>query len=343
MQLENFKFDYPEDLVAFEAVEPRDRARLLLSWDRGHRHKYNFSHLPELVRGDEIFVFNDTRVIPCRLFARRKTGARVEIFLLNPLEDQGSLGWKCLVKPGRKVHEGEELTLEDDPSIGIRIFPTQNQGWEMHWGCPPHQVLKLLERIGHIPLPPYIRRPDREDDSVRYQTVFAHSPGASAAPTAGLHFTHELIRQLAQKGCEIHFVTLHVGLGTFSPVKESHIQNHKMHPEYYSMGDETLQTLDGHFRAGREVVCVGTTSLRAVETAMKFGPEGYSKAFFHPENPPQFVRSLITNFHQPQSTLFMLVCSLLGTEVMQSLYREAFQEKYRLFSYGDGMWLRVLN
>lgn len=349
MHLSEFDFTYPEDLVAHRPAEPRDSSRLMLPWHE-QPHQWRFQDLPKLVTGNELFVFNNTRVLPCRLFAHRLTGARVEIFVLQHVPR--TTRWTCLVQPAAKLRDGESVELAgagDGKRVTLWRSMTVDAGdvgriWQVDFDMPAEDVRALLRREGHMPLPPYIHREDRAEDREWYQTVFAEVEGAVAAPTASLHFTRPLLEQLRARGCAFETVTLHVGLGTFLPIKTERVEEHRMHGEDYEMTEITARHLERAASNGREVICVGTTAMRAVESALESGVlRGETRAYFHPEAPPRFVRSLITNFHQPRSTLFLLICSLLGREKALSMYQDAFQQRYRLFSYGDGMWIRRTN
>jgi S-adenosylmethionine:tRNA ribosyltransferase-isomerase len=335
MNLSEFDFTYPEDLVATHPADPRENARLYLPWS-ATAHTHRVGDLPRLVTGSEIFVVNNTRVLPCRLFAHRQTGGRIEIFLTNL-----STG-ACLLSPARRLREGETLYLEKS-QLPITVRRLGEAGAEVSVE-PPASLREVLLSEGHVPLPPYIAREDLPEDRNWYQTRFARVEGAVAAPTAGFHFSDSVIAALKERGVVFVEVTLHVGIGTFLPVHAENVLDHDMHGEWYAVRDEDFAELGRAFKSGREVVCVGTTSLRAVESALRTGKTtGETRLFLHPGNPPEFVRSLITNFHQPRSTLFMLASSFFGVDGarrLRDLYAECFRERYRLFSYGDAMWIR---
>lgn len=345
MNISDFDFDFPKEQIALEPARPRDHARLLLAWNREKRF---FHELPSLLKGNEVFVFNNTKVLPCRVFAKRSTGARVEIFILPDMTTASvERRWKCLVRPAKKIRSGEVVTLE---KTGCQV---RLEGVHTTWTAEPVDVSEhwtsLLQREGDTPLPPYIERSACHADREDYNTVFAEQLGAAAAPTAGLHFTHELVARLRAMGCACVTVTLHVGLGTFAPVEVEDIHTHPMHREWYDVSENVMGTVKQALKEGREVVCVGTTSLRALESALQYQKlQGWTDIFFRPQNGlaqgphrPQFIRSLITNFHQPRSTLLMLVASMIGLDQIKIIYRDAVASKFRLFSYGDAMWIRA--
>lgn len=319
-------------------MEPRDHSRLLVLFRQEKRleHRY-FYQLPEYLRAGDVLVVNETRVIPARLFGEKKgTGARIEVVLLHRIDKDR---WEVLLKPGKRARPGTwlqfgdgllEAEVEDVTPAGGRILRFVYRGvWE-----------ELLDRLGEMPLPPYIREklPDRE----RYQTVYAREEGSAAAPTAGLHFTPRLLAELQERGIEIVKVLLHVGLGTFRPVKVEKIEEHQMHAEYYRLSAEAAQVLNRAKAEGRRVIAVGTTSTRVLETAavapgqVQAG-EGWTDIFIYPGYQFKMIDGLITNFHLPKSTLLMLVAALVGRERILAAYEEAVRERYRFFSFGDAM------
>ena len=343
-----FNYSLPEELIAQYPAEKRDASRLLVV-DRttGGTEDRLFSDLPEYLREGDVLVFNDSRVIKARLTGVKEgTGARVEVFLVKRLEGQGEL-WEALAKPAKRLHAGD-LILFGKGLAAEMAGRTDN-------GCVHVRFLyegafpEALERFGHVPLPPYIRRGDEELDAVRYQTVYADEPGSAAAPTAGLHFTEGLIDKLRAKGVELAFLTLHVGPGTFRPVQSDVIENHKMHTEHYHIGEDARLKINLAKSQGRRIFCVGTTSVRTVESASVWDHEGgryISEAnssgetdiFIYPGGPGfQMTDGLITNFHLPKSTLLMLACAFYDREKMLDVYREAVEKRYRFFSYGDAM------
>jgi len=344
MQLADFDYDLPPELIAQTPATERNESRLLVL-DRTTStvsHK-TFKSLPDYLRPGDLLVLNDTRVIPARLFGFKETGGKVEI-LLNEIQDPENQIWDCLsrssrpLKPGTLIRFDEGLTGEilagaEHPRRMIRF-----NGHVDIAGC--------LERIGHMPLPPYIDREDSTTDRDRYQTVFAREAGALAAPTAGLHFTEESLQKISSNGVEIHYVTLHVGLGTFLPVRADNITEHKMHEERFSLSTETAAALTTAKNEGRRIVAIGTTVTRALESAwnsdaeeMKAGA-GRTDIFIYPGYQFKTVDALLTNFHLPQSTLLMLVSAFAGREYILKAYHEAISKQYRFYSYGDCMLIQ---
>ena len=341
MQVKDFTYELPQELIAQYPLEPRDHSRLLVV-DKNTgtiEHRY-FYDLCEYLRHDDLLVFNDTRVIPARLHGVKDTGARVEVFLLTRLN---STDWEVLVKPGRKLRVGAKIKFSDDLSCDI-IADTDFGGRIARFSY--NGVFEeILDRLGETPLPPYITAP--LEDKERYQTVYSRENGSAAAPTAGLHFTKELLQKIRDIGCEEVFVTLHVGLGTFRPVSVDDIKDHVMHREFYSVSPEAAEAINKAKAEGRRIVAVGTTAVRTLEAA---GESGVIKAggnwtniFIYPGYRFRLVNSLITNFHLPQSTLLMLVSALSTREIMLSTYAEAVREHYRFFSFGDAMFITDLN
>lgn len=341
MQVKDFTYELPQELIAQHPLEPRDHSRLLVV-DKNtgtieHRHFYE---LCEYLRHDDLLVFNDTRVIPARLHGVKGTGARVEVFLLTRLN---SADWEVLVKPGRKLRVGAKIKFSDD--LSCEIISDTDFGGRIARFYYNGVFEEILDRLGETPLPPYITAP--LEDKERYQTVYSREKGSAAAPTAGLHFTKELLQKIKDIGCEEVFVTLHVGLGTFRPVSVDDIKDHVMHREFYSISPEAADAINKAKAEGRRIVAVGTTAVRTLEAA---GESGMIKAggnwtniFIYPGYRFRLVNSLITNFHLPQSTLLMLVSALSTREIMLSTYDEAVREHYRFFSFGDAMFITDLN
>ena len=341
MQVKDFTYELPQELIAQYPLEPRDHSRLLVV-DKNtgtieHRHFYD---LCEYLRHDDLLVFNDTRVIPARLHGVKDTGARVEVFLLTRLN---STDWEVLVKPGRKLRVGAKIKFSDD--LSCDIIADTDFGGRIARFYYNGVFEEILDRLGETPLPPYITAP--LEDKERYQTVYSRENGSAAAPTAGLHFTKELLQKSRDIGCEEVFVTLHVGLGTFRPVSVDDIKDHVMHREFYSVSPEAAEAINKAKAEGRRIVAVGTTAVRTLEAA---GESGVIKAggnwtniFIYPGYRFRLVNSLITNFHLPQSTLLMLVSALSTREIMLSTYAEAVCEHYRFFSFGDAMFITDLN
>ena len=341
MQVKDFTYELPQELIAQHPLEPRDHSRLLVV-DKNtgtieHRHFYE---LCEYLRHDDLLVFNDTRVIPARLHGVKDTGARVEVFLLTRLN---SADWEVLVKPGRKLRVGAKIKFSDD--LSCEIISDTDFGGRIARFYYNGVFEEILDRLGETPLPPYITAP--LEDKERYQTVYSRENGSAAAPTAGLHFTKEILQKIKDIGCEEVFVTLHVGLGTFRPVSVDDIKDHVMHREFYSVSPEAADAINKAKAEGRRIVAVGTTAVRTLEAA---GESGMIKAggnwtniFIYPGYRFRLVNSLITNFHLPQSTLLMLVSALSTREIMLSTYDEAVREHYRFFSFGDAMFITDLN
>ena len=341
MLVKDFNYELPKELIAQHPMEPRDHSRLLVvDKDTGvieHRHFYD---LCSYLRPSDLLVFNDTRVIPARLHGFKDTGAHVEVFLLTRLN---STDWEVLVKPGKKLQVGAKIKFGEELS-GEIIAHTDFGGRQIRF-IYEGIFEEILDRLGETPLPPYITAP--LEDTERYQTVYSRERGSAAAPTAGLHFTKDLLAKIKAMGCEEVFVTLHVGLGTFRPVSETTIEDHVMHKEFYTVSPAAAAAINKAKAEGRRIVAVGTTSVRTLEAA---GAGGTVKAggnwtdiFIYPGYKFRIVEALITNFHLPQSTLLMLVSALSSREVMLETYQRAVQEKYRFFSFGDAMFITKLD
>lgn len=336
MLLSDFDYDLPEDLIAQRPCEPRDHSRLMVidknSGEISHR---SFWNLPEYLNPGDLLVFNDTRVIPARLIGRRKeTGGRVEVFLLNRKSD---VEWEALVKPGRKARPGE--IIEFSTELECKIMNVTDFGGRIVRFIFRGIFEEILDKLGRTPLPPYIH--EELEDTERYQTVYARERGSAAAPTAGLHFTKELMDKIREKGVQFAFVTLHVGLGTFRPVNVDDVSRHVMHKEYYSVSEECARVVNQTQSEGGRIIAVGTTAIRTLETAGSNGQltagSGWTDIFIYPGYKFKMVDAAITNFHLPKSTLLMLISALAGRNNVLSAYREAVQEKYRFFSFGDAM------
>ncbi|MCL2368819.1 MAG: tRNA preQ1(34) S-adenosylmethionine ribosyltransferase-isomerase QueA [Oscillospiraceae bacterium] len=337
MKTSDFSFHLPKELIAQTPLEQRDASRLLClnrkSGVTDHRH---FIELPDILNPGDCLVMNDSRVIPARLFGRLSTGGAIELVLLREL---GDFRWLCLGKPGRKLRPGTELsfgdgemtaTVEEVSEDGNRIVRFHCQGIFM----------EVLERLGQMPLPPYIT--EELKDAERYQTVYAKEPGSAAAPTAGLHFTPELLETLEKKGVRLVTITLHVGLGTFRPVKAENIEDHEMHAEYCIITQEAAAQINRTRAEGGRIIAVGTTSCRTLESQAKadggIDPyDGWTNCFIYPGYVFKCMDGLITNFHLPESTLIMLVSALAGREKVLAAYEEAVEKRYRFFSFGDAM------
>ena len=340
MRTEDFNFDLPEELIAQHPLEQRDHSRLLvLDKTSGNiTHKRFDDILDYLVPGD-VLVINNTRVIPARLFGVKEGGtAHIEVLLLKPVENRPDC-WEVLVRPGKRVKVGAKVVFGEGKMTGTVVDDTDT-GRIMQFEYDGI-FNEILDELGTMPLPPYIKA--KLDDQERYQTVYAKERGSAAAPTAGLHFTNELLEQVKAKGVEIVEVLLHVGLGTFRPVQVDDIHSHKMHSEYYRITQEAADTINKALDEGRRVIAVGTTSTRTLESAVKDGRvvagDGDTSIFIYPGYQFQVLSGLITNFHLPKSTLVMLVSALAGREHVLHAYEEAVKERYRFFSFGDAMFI----
>jgi len=338
MQRSDFNFDLPPELIAQYPLESRSDSRLLcLHGGSGALQDRHISDLPEMLQPGDLLVFNNTRVIPARLFGHKDTGGKVEILIERIMEGDQVLAH---VRASKSPKPGSSIQVDND--CEFVVVGRHNDLYRLV--CKSDlPVRKILEQHGHIPLPPYINREDSGLDVSRYQTVYAQRDGAVAAPTAGLHFDNELLEKLKQTGVEVAFVTLHVGSGTFQPVRVDNIKDHEMHSEYIEVGQEVCDAIAKARAQGHRVIAVGTTTLRSLETASLSGTlqpyEGETSIFIYPGVPIRSVDALVTNFHLPESTLLMLVCAFGGMENMLSAYRHAVAEKYRFFSYGDAMYI----
>ena len=339
MNKSDFNFYLPEELIAQTPIEKRDESRLLhLDKHTGaieHRHFYN---LPEYLRPGDCLVLNDSRVLPARLIGSRKTGGGVEVVLLR---DLGEGNWECLTRPGKKTRPGTELTFGDGELTAEVLEVVEGGKRIIHFNYKG-VFLEVLERLGKMPLPPYIKV--ELQDNERYQNVYSRELGSAAAPTAGLHFTKELLAKIEAMGINVCYITLHVGLGTFRPVKSERIEDHEMHSEFCIVPERTSRIVTETKKRGGRVVCVGTTSCRTVESfALEDGtlPEtsGWTDIFIYPGYKFKCLDALVTNFHLPESTLIMLVSALAGRENILHAYDIAVQERYRFFSFGDAMFI----
>lgn len=338
MDVKAFYFELPQELIAQDPLEDRSSSRLLvLDKDTGAVQHRIFKNITEYLRPGDCLVINDTRVIPARLFGvKRDTGAKVEILLLKRREADV---WETLVKPGKKAKPGTELSFGDG-LLTASVLETVEDGNRLIQFHYEGIFEEILDQLGQMPLPPYITH--RLKDKNRYQTVYARHDGSAAAPTAGLHFTKELLKQIEEMGVRIAHVTLHVGLGTFRPVKVENVLDHHMHSEFYMVEEAEAKKVNEAKEAGGRVICVGTTSCRTVESAstedgiLKAGM-GWTDIFIYPGYRFKVLDALITNFHLPESTLVMLVSALAGREHILDAYKEAVKERYRFFSFGDAM------
>ncbi len=336
MRVSDFQFDLPEELIAQQPLARRSASRLLhLDRSRKRWVDRQFAELPDLLSADDLLVFNNTRVIPARLWAAKRTGGRVEILIERLVDAQTAV---AQLRANRKPKSGSELVAENQ--VTIQVGEREGEFWRLHLG-EGNDWSALLEAVGHMPLPPYIARPDEALDRDRYQTVYGQIPGAVAAPTAGLHFDDHVLERLDQRGVERAWCTLHVGAGTFQPVRVDKLEDHRMHAEWLSV-DQALVDAVARTRArGGRVIAVGTTSVRSLETAAADGElkpyAGDSRLFIYPGYPFRVVDALITNFHLSGSTLLMLVSAFADRETILAAYEHAVRERYRFFSYGDAM------
>ena len=341
MKIEEFDYNLPEELIAQTPIKQRDASRLMvlskLTGELVHKHFYDI--IDYLNPGDTL-VLNDTKVLPARLIGEKEeTKAVIEVLLLKNKEGDT---WECLVKPARRIHVGDvvsfgdgllKLTCTEVKDEGIRVFDASYEGI----------FYELLDKLGTMPLPPYIH--EKLEDKDRYQTVYAKEVGSSAAPTAGLHFTEELLERIKEKGINVVYLTLHVGLGTFRPVKVEDVTKHKMHSEFYSLSKSVADILNKTRENGKRIIAVGTTSTRTLETVYeKFGEfredSGFTDIFIYPGKEVKSIDGLITNFHLPKSTLIMLVSAIAGKDNILNAYNTAVKEKYRFFSFGDAMFIK---
>lgn len=339
MKTHDFWYDLPEELIAQTPLQQRDTSRLMML-DRSsgkvqHRHFYD---VIEYLQPGDCLVMNDSRVLPARLLGRRPTGGAVELLLLRDLGEQK---WECLAKPGKKLQIGQQVVFGNGELTAV-IADVLEDGNRIVKFCYKGIFLEVLERLGKMPLPPYIKA--ELQDQERYQTVYSREVGSAAAPTAGLHFTNELLEQVRQKGIRTAFVTLHVGLGTFRPVKTEQITQHHMHSEFCVMSDETAAILNETKKCGGRIICVGTTSCRTLESLVNDdgffeGKSRWTDIFIYPGYKFKAMQGLITNFHLPESTLVMLVSAFAGRENVLRAYDEAVKERYRFFSFGDAMFI----
>ena len=341
MKTDDFDFYLPEKLIAQTPLEKRDSSRLLVLDKKtgkiSHRH---FTDIIDYMEKGDTLVLNDTKVIPARLYGvKEETGAVIEVLLLK---DEGNSVWECLTRPAKRIHEGTVISFGNGKlkarcteclDEGIRKFKLEYKGI----------LYEILDELGEMPLPPYIHKKLKDKD--RYQTVYAKNVGSAAAPTAGLHFTKDLLEKVKSKGINIAYITLHVGLGTFRPVNVEDVTKHKMHSEYYVMTDEVADLLNNTRKNGHKIISVGTTSTRTLETIMSLygtfkGCSGWTDIFIYPGYEFKGIDYLITNFHLPKSTLVMLVSALAGKDNIMRAYSEAVKEEYRFFSFGDSMFIK---
>ncbi len=337
MKKTDFHFDLPKELIAQHPTKQRTQSRLLaLNKNSGETQDLEFPDIIEFLNKGDLLVFNNTKVIPARLYGKKITGGKVEVFIERLLNDNAAIAMfksSKAIKLGTPIYFNEQTILPTAKKGMFFLIETQNDA----------SLTELMDEFGHMPLPPYIQRKDELEDKSRYQTVYAKEKGAVAAPTAGLHFDEELLQQIEDKGINTAYVTLHVGAGTFQPVKTDSINDHIMHKEWLHLSDEVAQLVKQTKAAGNKVIAVGTTAVRCLETASQSGEikayTGDTNIFIFPGYQFKVVDKLLTNFHLPESTLIMLVSAMCGRENTLNAYKHAVEEKYRFFSYGDGMFI----
>ncbi|MBD5631689.1 MAG: tRNA preQ1(34) S-adenosylmethionine ribosyltransferase-isomerase QueA [Clostridia bacterium] len=338
MKKSDFYYDLPEELIAQTPAEPRDSSRLLVYNKKTGKTEHKiFKDIVDYLRAGDVLVINNTKVLPARLYAHTENGGAVEVLLLKRMTADT---WEVLVKPGKKCTVGKKLIVSDELSLTVQGVTESGERIVKFYYDGVFE--NILEKLGSMPLPPYIKTKLKNKD--RYQTVYAKRDGSAAAPTAGLHFTPELLEQIKKMGVEVVEVLLHVGLGTFRPVKEDVITDHKMHSEYFEVSAEAAEKINSAKREGRRVIAVGTTSVRTLESAADESGyikpcSGNTQIFIYPPYKFKCVDALITNFHLPESTLIMLVAAMTGREEILSLYNTAVKERYRFFSFGDAMMI----
>ena len=340
MKTNDFYYDLPPELIAQTPLEKRDESRLLcLDKATGEWSHHHFYELPDFLRAGDCLILNNSRVLPARLLGRRLPGGGACEVLL--LQDKGDKVWECLVRPGKHLREGARVSFGDGELTAeiAEVLPDGNRLVRFDY---EGIFLEVLERLGKMPLPPYIK--EELQDQERYQTVYSKVNGSAAAPTAGLHFTPELLERIAAKGVGVGYVTLHVGLGTFRPVKEDEIEQHDMHSEYCTIPQETADLINRTKANGGRVICVGTTSCRTIESwagedGTMTATGGWTNIYIYPGYRFKVMDALVTNFHLPESTLIMLVSALAGREHVLAAYEEAVRERYRFFSFGDAMFI----
>ena len=339
VKVSEFNYELPEELIAQTPIEKRDESRLMVLNRKQQtiEHK-TFKNIIDYLEPGDVLVRNNTKVIPARLYGKKETGANVEFLLLNRIEEDF---WEVMVRPGRKLPVGTKVTFGDG-LLEAEILELLNDGNRKVKFSYDGIFNEILDKIGLMPLPPYIK--EKLEDKKRYQTVYAQYEGSAAAPTAGLHFTEELLKKIQEKGVEIANVTLHVGIGTFRPLKVEKIEDHDMHTEHFYIKEEDVEKINNAKKNGKRVIAIGTTSCRVLESiANEEGLvkpyEGDTQIFIYPGYKFKCIDGLITNFHLPESTLIMLVSALAGKEYIMKAYNEAVKEKYRFFSFGDAMFI----
>lgn len=363
MLVSEFNYELAADSIAQEPLADRSASRLLhLRRESGKFEDRVFRDFPDLLRPDDLVVFNNTRVFPARLYGRRSGSKAQPVSERNPSAGEFLQGqvevlltrqissdpneWECLVRPGRKIGIGEHLFFGNQDELHAEVVARNGFGERRIRFHPAEDFFGIIERLGHVPLPPYIDREDRPEDRERYQTVYARERGSVAAPTAGLHFTPEILHRMRSRGIETVEITLHVGLGTFQPVRVEQVEDHHLHREHYSISTNAAQRINHALQAQRRIVAIGTTTVRTLEhaagqsgTGVVTAGDGEADIFIYPGYRFRVVQALLTNFHLPQSTLLMLVCALGGKDAVLSAYTHGVQQKYRFYSYGDCMFV----
>lgn len=339
LRTKDFYFDLPQELIAQKPLKNRDESRLmLLNKTTGEVEHSVFKNISDILSENDVLVVNNTRVIPARLIGTKfETEGKVEALLLNRLSMNT---WEALTKPAKRLKVGTKISFGDGLLEG-EVVDVLEEGKRVIKFKFEGVFEEILDKLGKMPLPPYITH--QLEDKERYQTVYSKISGSAAAPTAGLHFTNELMEKIKNKGTQIEFITLHVGLGTFRPVMTDNIKEHNMHSEYYEIEENTLKRLNDAKKNGKRIICVGTTSVRTLESASENGllvnSSGWTNIFIYPPYKFQFVDSIITNFHLPESTLIMMISAFAGKENTLNAYKNAIEEKYRFFSFGDAMYI----
>jgi S-adenosylmethionine:tRNA ribosyltransferase-isomerase len=349
----DFDYHLPSELIAQEPLTNRADSRMLhLDRGSGTIENRHFRDFPGLLRPNDLVVFNNTRVLPARLYGRKSESkdhpfgaGRIEVLLTRQTSSEPN-EWECLVRPGRKIGVGDGLSFGGDAELRAEVISRGPFGERCLRFEPVDDFFDQLELLGHVPLPPYIDRADSPKDKERYQTIFARERGSAAAPTAGLHFTDEILGQIRDRGIESTELTLHVGLGTFQPVRVDRVEGHKIHRESYNISPDTAEKINAALDAGRRIIAIGTTTVRTLEHAANLSQDGMVRTgageadiFIYPGYEFRVVKGMLTNFHLPQSTLLMLVCAFADRERVLAAYRHAVEQKYRFYSYGDCMFV----
>ena len=341
MRTDDFDFELPEELIAQTPIKNRDQSRMLvLDKKTGEIEHKHFNNILDYLNENDVLVLNDTKVMPARLYGQKEeTNALIEVLLLK---EKTNNTWECLVKPAKRVKIGT-VVIFGDGILKAKCIEIKDEGIRVFKLIYDGILYEILDKLGEMPLPPYIH--EKLEDKDRYQTVYAKNIGSAAAPTAGLHFTKELLEKVKEKGITVLYITLHVGLGTFRPVNVEDVTKHKMHSEFYMMSKETAEILNKAKKNNQRIISVGTTTTRTLETIMNLYDEfrecsGWTSIFIYPGYEFKAIDSLITNFHLPKSTLLMLVSALAGKDKIMKAYHEAVKEKYRFFSFGDSMFIK---